>query len=266
MKIAIYTSSLCCSFNNYNISKLLNAFPNNEYLFLIVKNNNPSLFNRFKQIIVEYRDGKNYLKKDLKILDEKIDRITEKFDFRKFLCYKVDDVNDSQSEEILKKFKPDIILQAGAGILKRNIFSLSRISTINIHHGLAPEIRGINSTFWCLYYGLYNSIGVSCHIIDEGLDTGPIISQFKYPYQANDTFVDIQYTLCIEGGKLLLHSIELLSKEYPNMFSVEEVKSYYFSNVNYLDYNRLRTNNFLQIETPDHLKVKEKRKNIFRLQ
>ena len=105
------------------------------------------------------------------------------------------------------------------------MFSLSKFGTINLHHGYCPEIRGMNSTFWCLCYGLTNLIGVTCHLIDEGIDTGPIIRQYNYKYNLGDSYFKIQHHLITKGADLLLDSIETLQSNKGKLaFKKVEVK------------------------------------------
>jgi methionyl-tRNA formyltransferase len=249
MKVAIYTSVETSTFNNYNIGELIYKFPHYEYLFVCVKKRGAQkVINKIKNDVYELIYGKNQFKEDIAILNTSVKNLTKQYDKKKYDYCEVDDVNDKESEHILKQFNPDIILQAGAGILKSNIFSISKIATLNVHHGFSSEIRGMNSTFWCLYYGLYDKIGVTCHIIDKGIDTGAVIFQYKYTYNKYDTYIAIQLQLCIEGAILLTKAMELLSEKENLKFDSLIVDSYYFSKMDYRYYNQLKKNNFKSIK------------------
>lgn len=255
MKIAIYTSTQRTVFNDYNIAELISNFPHYEYLFLSVKKNK-SILNVLKRKAYEAYNGVNYLNKDWSLLTTSIKNLTKKYDTKNVTYREVDSVNDTDSEAILKQFSPDIILQAGAGILKSNIFSIANIATINVHHGLSPYIRGMNSTFWCMYYGL-DKIGVTCHVIDKGIDTGPILFQYQYSLKAFDTFVEIQLLLAIQGGNVLIRSVDFLSKNSTFNIAKEEVDSYYFGKIDYKDFNCLKKNNYNPLKSSDGLIIKK---------
>ena len=260
MKIGIYTSTSISIYDSYNISEVMSAFPDAEFLILAVESKT-NIINKVKQFLIQLRDGINYFKIDSKKIEKEFKRKKNIFYLKKYKYKLINAVNDQKSEQLFKEFKPDFIIQAGAGILTENIFKLSKIATLNVHHGFAPEVRGMNSTFWCLYFGLNDLIGVTCHIIDENLDTGNIIEQYKYNMNENDSFVDIQKKLCYEGAKLLINSIKRLFINPCPKFSYTTVNSYYFSSVDYRKYNYLRMNNFKPLEQ-NLIKTKEKTKKV----
>ena len=54
--------------------------------------------------------------------------------------------------------------------------TLSESIFINIHYALFPKYRGVHSIVWAIMNG-ESSVGVTVHLMDEGLDSGPIIWQ-----------------------------------------------------------------------------------------
>jgi methionyl-tRNA formyltransferase len=211
-------------------------------------------------MLVAIRDGRNELQKDLSALDKVISQKTLGFNIYDYATYYVDALNDSNTETLIRSLKPHIIVQAGAGILKENIFIIARKGTLNVHHGLAPEVRGIKSTFWCLYYGLTDLIGVTCHLIDQNLDTGNIISQYKYDYQHGDTFLKIQEDLCEKGAQLLVKAIDVLGNYSSLEFQESEINSFYFGSVNYINYNELKKREFRAVKSNDVSSLRTKLK------
>jgi hypothetical protein len=88
----------------------------------------------------------------------------------------VSTVNGDDAVDAMNELNPDVIIQAGAGILKRRIFSCARIGTLNMHHGIAPLIRGMNSIYWALWEREPSWIGATIHLIDDGIDTGAVLA------------------------------------------------------------------------------------------
>ncbi len=83
---------------------------------------------------------------------------------------------DINSKFVLKKLnelRPDLLLQAGAGILKKEVIDLPKIGIINSHPGLLPKYRGSMAVEWSIFND--DPVGATCHFVDEGIDTGPII-------------------------------------------------------------------------------------------
>lgn len=51
---------------------------------------------------------------------------------------------------------------------------------INVHPSLLPDLRGPDPIRGAILHG--RDSGATCHFMDEGVDTGPIISQVRIPY------------------------------------------------------------------------------------
>jgi methionyl-tRNA formyltransferase len=69
----------------------------------------------------------------------------------------------------------DICIQGGTGILKENLINKFLIGILNFHPGDLPSYRGCSAPEWQLYEG--NPIISTCHLIDDGIDTGPVFDK-----------------------------------------------------------------------------------------
>ena len=83
--------------------------------------------------------------------------------------------NGTECEALLKDVLPDILLVYGTTIIKPHIFSLARVLALNLHTGIAPRYRGADTIFWPLYNEEPEWVGVTVHVLDEGVDSGPVI-------------------------------------------------------------------------------------------
>lgn len=250
MKVVIYTTTHPGCNNIANINSLLKYFPDYEYTFLVLKKetvplNLFAIIKRLYALVRFFHDGRFEFQNDVKKIEKRILAKFGKLNFSSHPVIFIDKVNGNEAEQKLKEINPHILLQAGAGILKKNIFSVPRIGTINVHHGIAPEIRGIYSTYWCLYFGLQNKLGVTCHFIDEGIDTGTVINQIYYLYNKKDSFIDIQVALAEHGSKTLLNAMHILQNPYK--VTSQPVESFYFSSPSSFEYARLKRNGFQAI-------------------
>ncbi len=68
-------------------------------------------------------------------------------------------------------------IQGGTGILKDNIISNFNFGILNFHPGDLPFYRGCSAPEWQLFEN--KPIISTCHLIDEGIDTGPILKKKK---------------------------------------------------------------------------------------
>lgn len=72
------------------------------------------------------------------------------------------------------------------GIFKKAHLDNTRFGIINLHPAPLPEYRGCNSYSHAIMNG-DKSYGVTLHYVDEGIDTGEIISIDHFPIYSTDT-------------------------------------------------------------------------------
>lgn len=93
--------------------------------------------------------------------------------------YYYEDPNESKMEATLKSLVPDYIVLAGSGIIKSNILDIPLKGTLNAHPAILPNYRGVNVVEYTILNG--DSLGATLHYVDEGIDTGEVISKFFLP-------------------------------------------------------------------------------------
>lgn len=256
MRILFYTNAHRGATDAYNIAAVRGAFPQASFLALVYASDGSGPRKTLLQKL--FSKGRNF---SFAKLIQKYDRAV--FERRVWAALNpagldgieqvlVSELNGAETERRIREFSPDYVIQCGAGILKENIFSLAKKATLNVHHGLAPEVRGMWSTLWCLYYGLEEHIGVTCHIIDETLDTGPIIAQYRHRKLDGQDYAGIQIHLIREGAKLLVDAINRLESADPRQFNQRTVTSFYFSDFPADKYLRLRRKGFAAV-APDEI-------------
>lgn len=102
-------------------------------------------------------------------------------------------------------------------ILKKDVINSSSAPIINLHISYLPWNRGAHPNFWSFFDSTPS--GVSIHLIDEGVDTGPIIYQRYVNFTKNESSFSKTY-------ERLVTEIELLFKE-----NIEEIISLGFTAV-----------------------------------
>ena len=60
---------------------------------------------------------------------------------------------------------------------------------MNVHPSLLPEFPGAHAVDDALAVGV-TEIGVTVHLVDEGLDTGPVLRQEALPVEPRDTLLE----------------------------------------------------------------------------
>lgn len=120
----------------------------------------------------------------------------------------VDDINSPEVLKILLGQNPKAVVVAGTGILQKQLLSEYPCPFLNIHTGITPKYRGVFGGFWALYQKDFENIGVTVHLIDEGVDTGNILYQEKIELNPRfDTFDIIALKQYIQGTELMIRAI-----------------------------------------------------------
>jgi hypothetical protein len=74
----------------------------------------------------------------------------------------------------VKSLEPDVLVHAGAGILRSELLATARLGTLNAHMGILPRYRGMNVSEWACLEG--NPVGCTVHLVNAGIDTGDIVA------------------------------------------------------------------------------------------
>ena len=111
--------------------------------------------------------------------------------------------------EQLRDWQPDLIVVAAYGqILKPQVLQLPPYGCLNVHASLLPRWRGAAPVAYAIWHG-DKETGVTIMLMDEGLDTGPILSQRKEPIHPDDTAATLGERLAHLGATLLVETIPL---------------------------------------------------------
>lgn len=93
----------------------------------------------------------------------------------KHRIYPFESLNSGSFHDFLNSRQYDLAIQGGTGILRKNVISKFRWGILNFHPGDLPMYRGCSAPEWQLYEG--NPVISTCHLIDEGIDTGAIFER-----------------------------------------------------------------------------------------
>ena len=116
----------------------------------------------------------------------------------------VKNLNCDESVDAVKLSSPDIVIYAGGGILRSSFIEAANFKIINNHSGPLPEIRGMNAVEWSVLLG--HEPAASIHIIDNGIDTGKIISRRTFAIGKGATIESLRQRAVVAG---LLEIIDL---------------------------------------------------------
>lgn len=122
----------------------------------------------------------------------------------------IDSVNSKEMFKILKDLNPDIVIINGTPIIKKQILESINAYFVNIHVGITPKYRGVHGGYWSLYNNDKNLVGVTTHLVDQGIDSGGILEQKFVKITENDNFLTyphLQLGAALENYNNILDSI-----------------------------------------------------------
>lgn len=100
---------------------------------------------------------------------------------------KIENINDAVTIKTLKEMRIDWLFIIGwSQIAKNELINTPAKGCIGMHPTLLPEGRGRAAIPWAIIKGLKQT-GVTAFVIDEGVDTGPIIQQEIIPLGTSET-------------------------------------------------------------------------------
>jgi len=103
----------------------------------------------------------------------------------------------------------DLIISFGyRHILKPTFIERCSYPIVNLHISYLPFNRGAHPNFWSFYDRTQS--GVSIHLIDGGIDTGPILFQKKVSFTNELTFSQTYKKLFVEIEELFVENIEAI--------------------------------------------------------
>lgn len=103
-----------------------------------------------------------------------------------------EDFHASECIGALRSFKPDLGVVAGTYMLKKEVFDIPQLGSINLHSGKAPEYRGAAPGFWELFNG-ESSVGITVHRVASELDAGSILLQELFPLDSAPALDPLEY-------------------------------------------------------------------------
>ena len=116
-------------------------------------------------------------------------------------------IRDGEALQKLKELSPDIIIVVAYGkILPGEILNLPKYGCINVHASVLPELRGAAPIQWSIING-FKTTGVTIMKMDEGMDTGDILSQKSIEIGNDTNSGELFDMLCKVGAELLIQTL-----------------------------------------------------------
>jgi phosphoribosylglycinamide formyltransferase-1 len=122
-------------------------------------------------------------------------------------------------QETIEYFDPDLIVLAGfMRILPPSFIERFSPKIINTHPSLLPMFPGAHAVRDALAAGARET-GVTIHVVDKGVDTGPIIAQKTVTVMPADDESSLHERIKIEERKLLVDTVLAIAEKRTELVS-----------------------------------------------
>jgi methionyl-tRNA formyltransferase len=121
-----------------------------------------------------------------------------------------ENLRDDEFISRLKSFAPDLFVVVAFRILPKEVFTIPKHGTVNIHASMLPRYRGAAPIHRAIEAGDAET-GVTVFRIDEGVDTGEIILQSKVSINDTETTPELYERLSLLGADVLRESLDMLA-------------------------------------------------------
>lgn len=112
-----------------------------------------------------------------------------------------------EAQEEFAGLRPDVVVVAGYGrILPKEVLVVPAKGFVNIHPSMLPLYRGTSPVVAALLDGA-EATGVSLMLLDEGMDTGPLLARRAESILAEDTAESLTGRLFQKGADLLRETL-----------------------------------------------------------
>lgn len=130
--------------------------------------------------------------------------------------------------EFIKNIEIDIIASINyLFLVEKDIIQHSKQLSFNIHGSLLPKYRGRTPHVWAIINN-EKETGITAHVIDEGCDTGDIISQIHVEIGENDSGSDILNKYKLEYYNLVKDVFKKTISGKLHLLKQDEISATYF--------------------------------------
>jgi methionyl-tRNA formyltransferase len=124
----------------------------------------------------------------------------------------VDRVRDGGGFDALDELEPDAVVVVAYGeILTPDVLDIPRLGAVNVHFSLLPRWRGAAPVQRAILEG-DEGTGVTVMLMDEGMDTGPILATLETPIGPEEDAGSLGARLAELGAPLLVETLRGLDQ------------------------------------------------------
>jgi methionyl-tRNA formyltransferase len=157
---------------------------------------------------------------------KRLEEFAKKIDSDVLYCQ---NYNTHTVHEFISKKQPDIIVFTGGGLIRQPLLDISGKGVVNCHSGILPEYKGMDVVEWPILQGKKDMNGFTVHLMDPGIDTGPILKKKYLPLSDCETTTHYRERMLPMMAEILADTTVkyLDGKVIPKNQNITNSKQYY---------------------------------------
>lgn len=122
--------------------------------------------------------------------------------------FQFESLKKPEAIEILKTVNADVCALVVYGkFLPDELLHLTPLGVVNMHPSLLPSYRGPSPIKSAILHG-ESVTGISVMLLDQGMDTGPILDQLTIALDPRETNTSLEQKICEKGPSFFLQTIK----------------------------------------------------------
>jgi len=113
--------------------------------------------------------------------------------------------NEEECQKLLREYAPDLIVLGGTRLLSKNIIKIPKLGIINSHPAILPKYKGRDCVGWSILNN--DKVGATVHLIDLGIDTGPILFRESIDFSDCKSLIEIRIKVMKKCADLVLKAV-----------------------------------------------------------
>jgi methionyl-tRNA formyltransferase len=120
-----------------------------------------------------------------------------------------ENLKDSKFVSDIQQLAPDLMVIVAFRVLPREVYTIPKLGSFNLHASLLPKYRGAAPINWAIINGEKES-GVTTFFLQDKVDTGSILLQARVKIGADETAGELHDTLSEVGAEIVLQTVRLI--------------------------------------------------------
>jgi len=121
----------------------------------------------------------------------------------------------------LRALEPDLIVVVAFRILPREVYTIPKLGSFNLHASLLPKYRGAAPINWAIING-EKETGVTTFFLQDKVDTGNIIIQRKVRIDEDETAGTLHDKLSYIGKEVVLDTVRRIEADDIGVFPQDD--------------------------------------------